>query len=165
MKYDVAFTYEEKGAYAPKKDRPYVRRNNIAAIIKYHNRYLFLVWNEVDYGCSLVTGGIEDHEDLEAALVREVKEETGYYDIKRVVPIDCVNLSRFFVEHKDQNREAKYFPFLVELNSLNRHEMEAAEQKEHTCIWVEESDLGQMQMFENHKMMLKKAIGSIDSGS
>ena len=33
----VSFSYEEKGEYAPKKDLDFVKRNNIAAIIKYKN--------------------------------------------------------------------------------------------------------------------------------
>lgn len=45
-------------------------------------------------------------------------EETGYYDIKSIKPVDAINVSRFFVEHKNQNREAIYYPYLVELNSL-----------------------------------------------
>lgn len=158
MEEKIAFCYTEKGAYAPKENLPFVRRNNIAAIVKYQNQYLFLSWNEVAYEKSLVTGGINDGEELINAVKREVQEETGYCDFKQITKVDCVNLSRFFVEHKNQNREAVYYPYLVELNSLQKQEIQAEEQKEHSCIWILEQDLYKVNLFENHRKMLEKTI-------
>lgn len=54
MEEKVAFYYVEKGKYAPKEGIPYVRRENIAAVITYKGKYLLLSWNEVDYEKSLV---------------------------------------------------------------------------------------------------------------
>jgi len=158
MEEKIEFCYTEKGAYAPKKNLPFVKRNNIAAIVKYKNQYLFLSWNEVAYEKSLITGGIDEGEDSISALKREVTEETGYCDFKQITKVDCVNISRFFVEHKNQNREAIYYPYLVELNSLQKCEIQDYEQKEHSCIWVEEKDLSQVNLFENHRMMLEKSL-------
>ena len=45
---------------------------------------MFLSWNEVNYNNSLETGGIDDSEDKEETLKREVIEETGYYDFKNI---------------------------------------------------------------------------------
>ncbi len=158
MKEKIAFTYIEKGEYQPKEDLPFIKRENIAAIIRYQNRYLFLSWKEVNYKNSLVTGGIDFNETKEEAVKREVIEETGYCDFKSITKVDCVNISKFFVEHKNQNREALYYPYLVVLNSLERRSITDDEQKEHQCIWVEEKELEELQLFENHKLMLNKAI-------
>ncbi len=154
----IKFYYEEKGEYAPREGYEFVQRKNIAAIIKYEEQYLFLGWNEVNYQNSLVTGGIDDDEDIVEAVKREVIEETGYYDFKSITNVDCINVSKFFVEHKKQNREAIYHPFLVELNSLNRKDTELSEQKEHTCIWVDINDMDKINLFENHEKMFKAAV-------
>lgn len=163
MEEKVAFYYVEKGKYSPKEGVPYVRRENIAAIVMYKGKFLLLSWNEVDYEKSLVTGGIEPGEDRKLATQREVIEETGYYDIEHIESINCINVSKFFVEHKNQNREAVYYPFLVELHSLDRKEVDPNEEKEHSCIWIEEEDINTIKIFENHKMMLKKTIEHIKS--
>ena len=112
---NIAFIYEEKGEYAPRDGYEIVKRDNIAAIIKYKDEYLLLKYNDVNYSKSLVTGGIEKNEDMIQAAKREVIEETGYLDIDSITPVDCVNISRFFVEHKKQNREAIYYHFVIEI--------------------------------------------------
>ncbi len=162
MEEKIAFYYEEKGAYAPKVGIPFVRRNNIAAIIKFQNQYLFLSWNEVAYDGSLVTGGIDEGEDKLEAVKREVIEETGYYDIHSITPIDAINVSKFFVEHKNQNREAVYYPYLVELTSLNQIGIQDNEKKEHSWIWVDEKDLDSVNLFENHRKMLNVSLKVIN---
>lgn len=104
-------------------------RKNVATIIKYESEYLFLALNETNYNNSLVTGGIDDGEDPIESIKREIVEETGYFDIKSISPVDCINVSRFYVEHKGGNREAIYYPYLIELNSLKREEISDYEKK------------------------------------
>ena len=154
----IAFIFEEKGEYAPREGYEVVKRNNIAAIIKYQKEILLLNYNNVNYSMSLVTGGVEDGEEMLDAVRREVIEETGYSDIKSVTPIDCINISRFFVEHKNQNREATYYPFLVILNSKDRIEIAKEEANEHKCVWVPIEDLEATNIFDNHRQMINAAI-------
>lgn len=158
MKQNIAFYYTEEGEYAPKENLPFVQRKNIAAVVKFQDKYLFLSWNKVDYQNSLVTGGIDDDEDIEVAVCRELNEETGYCDILSIEEIDCVNVSRFYVEHKNQNREAIYYPYLVTLNSLKQDDIDLMESEEHSHIWVPETDLEQVNLFDNHRKMLNKAL-------
>lgn len=158
MKGKIAFYFIEEGEYAPREGLPFVKRENIAAIIKYEQKYLFLSWNETNYSNSLVTGGVDEGEDCEESVKREVIEETGYYDIKNIESVDCINVSRFYVEHKNQNREAIYYPYSVELNSLSKKEVDDFEKKEHTCIWIERDAIEELTLFENHRKMLEKVI-------
>lgn len=85
-------------------------------------------------------------------------EETGYYDFKNITKIDSVNVSKFFVEHKNQNREAVYYLYLIELNSLSRNNIDDFKKKEHTCIWVNKDKFEEVNLFSNHKMMLDSAL-------
>ncbi len=85
-------------------------------------------------------------------------EETGYYDIKSIKPVDAINVSRFFVEHKNQNREAVYYPYLVELNSLAQKDIDSSEKRKHTCIIVDKNNLDKIKLFDNHRKMLNCAL-------
>ena len=150
----IVFTYEEKGEYAPRSGFKTVKRDDIAAIIKYRNEYLLLEYNNVNYSKSLVTGVVEQNEDMLETVKREVIEETWYYDIESITPVDCINISRFFVEHKKQNREATYYPFLVVLKSKKKVPISIEEQQEHKCLWVIAKELDNINIFENHREML-----------
>ena len=151
---NIAFIYDETGEYAPRDGFEVVKRTNIAAIIKYQDEYLLLQYNNVNYSKSLVTGGIEWDEDMKDAVKREVIEETGYIDIDSIEFVDCVNISRFFVEHKKQNREATYYPFLVILKSKEKIDISSEEKNEHECVWVKEKDLENTNIFDNHRRMI-----------
>ena len=155
---NIVFTYDEQGEYAPREGFDFVKRDNIAAIIKYQEEYLLLKYNNVNYSKSLVTGGIEKGENMVDAVKREVLEETGYLDIDSITPIDCINISRFFVEHKHQNREATYYPFLVTLNSKEKVDIADLEKEEHECIWIKEDEVDSLDIFDNHRRMLNNAI-------
>jgi len=159
---EIKFCYTEKGEYAPRLDFPFVKRENVAVVIYYQKQYLFLSWNQVNYQYSLVTGGINEGEAREDAVKREVIEETGYFDFKRITKIDCINVSKFFVEHKQQNREAIYYPYLVELRSLRKNKVSSDEEKEHCSIWVREDNLDTLSLFLNHRMMLDAGIKKVE---
>ena len=62
------------------------------------------------------------------------------------------------MEHKLQNREAIYYPYLVILNSKEQKDISEKEQKQHSLLWINKENLDKIDLFDNHRYMLEKAI-------
>ena len=105
-----------------------IYRDCIMLVVKHptENKYLYLHNKKFGWNI-LIQGGVEDNESPMLSAVRELVEETGYSDIKKVekLPFEMDNV--FYAAHKNQNRYAKIKTYFIELNSLaqNQHEDEA----------------------------------------
>ena len=150
--------YIEQGEYEPIKGLEYVKRDNVALITAFEDKFCVLQYNEVNYK-SLITGGVEKGEDFELAVARELLEETGYFDIAKIVLVENgIHVAKFYVEHKHQNRLAFYYPYFVQLNSLENKDIAENESREHAHIWLTKDEVEQFGMFENHIMMFEEAV-------
>lgn len=155
--------YLEKGEYAPREGVPYTERKNVALILVYENQFGLLKWNNVHYK-SLVTGGIEDGEEQEESVLRELEEETGYYDVQKVLPVlGGIHAAKFYVEHKKQNRAAIYYPYVVVLSSLKKKEILEAEKEEHSLVWLTKQEVYTFGMFENHMFMFEEGMKVLEN--
>lgn len=106
--------YIEQGEYEPRKGLEYVKRDNVALITAFEDKFCVLQYNEVNYK-SLITGGVE-------------------------------------------NRLAFYYPYFVQLNSLENKDIAENESREHAHIWLTKDEVEQFGMFENHIMMFEEAV-------
>ena len=155
IKQVIAPVYEGVGKDVVREDKPWKNRNTVCAIVKHptENKYIILDWLE-QYGWkSFVLGGIKDGETPIDAAIREVKEETGYIDIKNAYEINARHYNSFFASHKDINTNAYYIPVVIELNNLNQVPTDEAETKNHTYRWVDEKDVMDTINLENNKFM------------
>ncbi len=121
---------------------PIVFRNHVSCIL--HNpkndTYACLQWNkELDWK-TFIGGGIEDGEDIISAGLREIKEESGYTDVRFSRAIgNCFGSG--FAAHKNENRQSFINGFLFELNSDAKESVNPEETKKHTVVWLEKKEV------------------------
>lgn len=120
----------------PQSGKPTVERTTILAIVHNPkgNTYLALKWKKQRW-TTFITGGVDDGENAVEAAKREIREETGYTDVRLVRPLGDT-VSEFFAAHKDENRIAHNSSFLFELASDAREPIAKAEVAQHEAVWL-----------------------------
>jgi len=103
------------------------------------DRYLCLKWKKQPW-TTFVTGGVEGDESSVDAAVREIREETGYKDVRLVRTLGKMR-SEFFAAHKDVNRIALNTVQLFELVSDARDEVSEDELAKHEAVWLTRGEL------------------------
>ena len=132
----------DKGIDAVREDKKTVERDAVFGIVKHwkEDKYFVLDWKNFGWK-SLIIGGVEDGETSEEAIAREVKEETGYQDIKSVKRIGFETHANFFARHKDVNRYGRFKTYLIELKSDKFVKPNEEDVKNHTGQWMEKSKI------------------------
>lgn len=127
--------------HLPKTDKKWSPRRNVQAIVKHptEKKIIQIQWKEVPWR-TFVIGGVEEGESYEDAVIREIREETGYRNIRKIEKLGWQMESHFFAEHKDVNRRAHTQVFVVELENLDRDELSGEEDSKHSVVWVPMSD-------------------------
>jgi leucyl-tRNA synthetase len=143
QKYDLAIKqviaplYVATNHDAPREDKETVRRQTVKVIVKHwsEDSIYCLDWTKQGWH-TFVIGGIEDGETPEEAAVREVKEETGYQNIRSVRLLPVQTHSNFYASHKDINRYGDEYAVYVELGGDEFIEPDEAEIANHVGQWL-----------------------------
>jgi leucyl-tRNA synthetase len=132
----------DTGVDAIKPGLEVIERKAVFGIVKHwkEDKYYCLDWEKFNWK-SFVIGGVEKGETSEEAVVREVKEETGYQNIKSVKEVSYEVFSKFFATHKGVNRATYQRTFLVELGSDEFIEPLAEHVKNHKGMWVPKKEV------------------------
>ena len=106
------------------------------------DRYLCVKWKAQPW-TAFIVGGVEpeDNGDVVAAAAREIREETGYKNIKFIRVLGEQVVSEYFAAHKDVNRKAYANAVLFELIDDERDEISAEEQSIQEAIWLPRSKI------------------------
>ena len=139
-----------------------VKFNVICAIIKHWNedKYLILRYPK-DGSTGFLTGGIENGESNIEALIREIKEETGFVNIKRIIPI-CKTKCSLFVNRKNTNAEGFCSSYFVELKDDNQVEISEEEREKQTYFFVDKDDVESYLKDEDFKYIFEEVKNNIN---
>ena len=166
-----ALFVQTAGESAVRPDLPMVERNAISTIVKHwsEDKYLALKWKGISW-ITFVTGGIELGQTPEEAARSEVKEETGFTNLKLIKKLPNSH-SQFYHLQKKENRFAHFHNFYFKLESGEQVERDEAEgkAKHEPPIWLTPKEIeklitppGQLRDFEiiqgKEKPIIKNGI-------
>ena len=145
-----------QGEDAVREDKKMVERDSVFGIVKHwrEDKYYCLNWEKFNWK-SFIIGGVEKGESFEEAIKREVKEETGYYDIKSIKEVGFQTFAKFFAKHKDENRNGRFKTFLIELNSDKYKEPNPEDIKNHKGLWIEKNKVAEFLNLKNNQYLWK----------
>jgi len=126
----------------PLNGKQWSPRKNVIAVVKHptDDSIIQLQWKDIPWK-TLVIGGVEDGESYEDAVIREVREETGYKNFKKIEKLGWQMESHFYAKHKDINRQAFPQVFYIELGNLERDALTNEESQRHEVVWVPRLEL------------------------
>ncbi len=119
-----------------------VERNNVALIIKHptEEKYLISKWKQVDWS-GFLTGGIDDGESKEDTARKELKEESGFKNIRNIKDMNFASHGLFYQVIKKQNRLAHYNLVFIELENLEQNEVSEEEKLICDFIWIDKDEV------------------------
>lgn len=137
---------------ALRSDKPTIKRHTAYAFIKHPTKdeYLCLDWEKFDWRSGVI-GGVEEGETIEEAARREIKEETGYKNLKFIRKVGGEVHSHFYAKHKDINRYAFGETLLFELLDEERDEVEEKHGENHKPVWIERKKMAEWLNLANFK--------------
>lgn len=121
----------------PKKNKKTVTRKTVHVIVTdpKTKKTLFLRWRKHDW-ITFVVGGVKNNEEIIEAAEREVREETGYTDLRfrKVTPFHVE--AHYFATHKNENRKAFTYAVHFELKSDKKIKVKNKEKEKHDFEWL-----------------------------
>lgn len=126
----------------PRDDKEWVKRNNVVLIVKHwsEEKYLYIEYKKQDWKC-FISGGVDDGEDFMDAAIRELREESGYINIKTIEEINMKMANVFYAAHKGVNRYSTVTSFYIELRDGEQISISDAERCEHVVKWETKDNL------------------------
>ncbi|MFM2357484.1 MAG: hypothetical protein RJA61_221 [Candidatus Parcubacteria bacterium] len=138
-----------------KEGEPFDHREAIIAIVKHwsEEKYMALKWKQVAWG-TFITGGIESGQTPEDAGRMEVREETGYLNLRFVKDFGVVH-GKFYHVPKKTNRNAHAHMLYFELEDDKRNVVAESEQAIHELLWLTKEELQKFLTPATHQHALR----------
>ncbi|HKX72819.1 MAG TPA: class I tRNA ligase family protein [Candidatus Saccharimonadales bacterium] len=164
---DVAFARQHnialKDTIEPETGTPQQNpefRRSIVAIVRNHKTGEVLTINWGKMGGSLfVGGGRDDEEDIIACAEREIREETGYTNIRFVAKTGTIH-HNYFAASKNVARRIEAHGLLFDLVDESRQEakLEADEQGKFTVEWLPQNEVESKVRDELHALVFTRLV-------
>lgn len=147
----VAPYIELTGDFSPKKNKKTTTRECVTGIILSKNGDKVLVLRRKKDGMHVFPGGgVEEGESPAAAMMREVREETGYTDFEIVRVVAPRLYGHGYKAHKDVNCFDPDTVFEIRLKSEKREAMTEEEHQTHEVFLVEKEMMSDLPRFADH---------------
>ncbi|HUO55956.1 MAG TPA: class I tRNA ligase family protein [Candidatus Paceibacterota bacterium] len=136
------FVSSSVGDTAIRADQPFEKRQAVCAIVRNpkDDTYLCVSWKGVEMR-GLVTGGIDEGEDAVEAARREVREETGYKNLRFVRNPEFAIHALFWHRIKQKNRWGRFQNVFFELENDQQDTVVDKESALHEVVWVPKDEL------------------------
>ena len=134
---------QTSGVDAVQDGEPWREKRAVMCIVKHwaEDSYLCLKWKSHPDIRTFVSGGIEEGESPIEAGLREIREETGYRDVKFVRECGNESIVEFYHQLKKQNSRLHFSYLYFELGSDAQDEVSEEETQKHDVLWKTESDV------------------------
>ncbi len=131
-----------EGESAIKEGEPFTKRENVCVVIRNpkDDKYLCINWKNFNMH-GLVTGGIENNEEIIECAKREIIEETGYKNIELVNDPKFAMHTKFFHRVKKQNRHARFQILFFDLINEERADINHEDNEIHEIVWKNKNEL------------------------
>lgn len=147
----VAPYIELTGDFAPKKNKKTTTRECATGIVLNESGDRVLMLRRKKDGMHVFPGGgVEEGESPAAAMMREVREETGYTDFEIVGVIAPRLYGHGYKAHKDVNCFDPDTVFEIRLKSGKREEIAGEEHQTHEVFWIEKEKVSDLPRFADH---------------
>ncbi|MBI2036869.1 MAG: class I tRNA ligase family protein, partial [Candidatus Liptonbacteria bacterium] len=154
----------ETGTIAPNEQT----RKSIVAIVEDQKakKFLTLNWGPKLGGTLFIGGGREEGEDEVATALREIKEETGYANLKFVEKTERMHHHYFaFSKNVARNIEVVGLHFVLEGNEQGEKDLQHDEKNNFEVEWLTKDEVLRKVEDENHLLNFKRLVlGEVYTG-
>lgn len=146
---EVVSPYITEGGKNAAKDNAETLKRHIVDLIIMNDKGEYLLQVEPD-NIHFAGGGVDpEDKDDEAAIRRELLEETGFSDIASIMQVSSTVTTYYFRIPKNKNQLCDGIFYEVKLASLKQEKSEIEEGK-HTVRWVEKDKVADLITWEGH---------------
>lgn len=141
------------------QENPEFRKSIVAVVYNpKEKKYLSLNWGQLG-GNLFIGGGMDEGEDGISAAIREIKEETGYSNVRCISQTETI-FHNYFAHSKNVARRIEATGFLFELVDEERVEkaLEVNEKDKFTLEWLSENECFSKIKDELHSLVFIKTL-------
>lgn len=149
-----------------KLDNEQQRKSIIAIVLDSKNKkYLTINWGKELGGYLFIGGGVEEGEELVDTVKREVKEETGYKNLKFIAQTEKIH-HHYRAFSKNINREIEVTGLLFELENKEKDDLDlhSDEKKRIGIEWLTKEDVRSKIEDESHFYAFNRLVNGLIYG-